>query len=313
MASKKPRKIRIYTDGACNPNPGPGGWSAIILRPQRKPIKLSGGELHTTNNQMELTAALEALKRLKEPRYICLFTDSKYLRNGITQWITHWANNGWKTKEKTAVKNRELWQGLVEQIKRHQVEWKWTRGHSGNKWNECADLLARSAVTQASLPINEKETIHIFTAAAFMKIEGNGGWGVLLRYGKHVKAINGDVVNTTGNRMHLQAAIAGLSAIKKALPIHLYTTSAYLRDGVTTWVQNWSKQGWKTKDGTPVRNMDQWKILYELVQQYEINVYIIPKDKPPEDSIKAKQLATEAANGQPLDNSPNSHCEIETE
>jgi ribonuclease HI len=143
-ASRKPHVV-IYTDGACSGNPGPGGWGAILMSgPHRKEI--SGGEANTTNNRMELFAAIAALEALKRPSQVDLHTDSSYLRNGITQWIHGWKRNGWRTADRKPVKNAELWQRLEEATHRHQITWHWIKGHTGQPENERADELAREGM-----------------------------------------------------------------------------------------------------------------------------------------------------------------------
>jgi ribonuclease HI len=138
-------KVVIHTDGACSGNPGPGGWGAILESgPYRKEIK--GGEPMTTNNRMELTAAIEALEALKSPSEVDLYTDSNYLRGGITSWIKGWRRNGWKTADKKPVKNVELWQRLEQAEERHIVRWHWVKGHIGHDDNERADELAREGM-----------------------------------------------------------------------------------------------------------------------------------------------------------------------
>lgn len=137
--------IEIYTDGACSGNPGPGGWGAI-LRFQGKERELSGGNRETTNNQMELQAAIEALKALKEPCEVELYTDSQYLRQGITQWIHNWKRNGWKTADKKPVKNQHLWEELDSLVQEHTVKWHWLKGHAGHPENERCDELARNEI-----------------------------------------------------------------------------------------------------------------------------------------------------------------------
>ena len=133
--------VEIFTDGACKGNPGPGGWGAI-LRSNGKERELSGGEQLTTNNRMELMAAIEALKALKKPCHVQLFTDSNYVRDGITKWIHGWRRNGWRTADKKPVKNAELWQALLDACEPHRIDWHWVRGHAGHPENERADALA---------------------------------------------------------------------------------------------------------------------------------------------------------------------------
>ena len=134
-------QVEIFTDGACKGNPGPGGWGAI-LRSNGKERELSGGESPTTNNRMELMAAIEALNALKKPCRVQLWTDSNYVRDGITKWIQGWRRNGWKTADKKPVKNAELWQALLDAAEPHRVEWQWVKGHAGHPENERADALA---------------------------------------------------------------------------------------------------------------------------------------------------------------------------
>ena len=134
-------EVEIFTDGACKGNPGPGGWGAI-LRSGGKERELSGGEAPTTNNRMELMAAIEALKALKKPCRVQLWTDSNYVRDGITKWIHGWLRNGWRTSDKKPVKNAELWQALLDAAEPHRIEWHWVKGHTGHPENERADALA---------------------------------------------------------------------------------------------------------------------------------------------------------------------------
>jgi len=138
-------KIEIYTDGACSGNPGPGGWGAVLLYKEHEK-RISGGEKDSTNNRMELRAVSEALKTLKKPSELTIYTDSKYVMDGITKWIFSWKKNGWKTANKKPIKNIEFWQDLDEEAARHRIEWVWVKGHSGNRFNEVADQLARDAV-----------------------------------------------------------------------------------------------------------------------------------------------------------------------
>jgi ribonuclease HI len=143
--SDEDKRIEIYTDGACSGNPGPGGWGAV-LRWGTHEKELSGGENETTNNRMELTAAIEALDALKRPARVDLYTDSVYVRDGITKWIHGWKRNGWRTADKKPVKNLELWQRLETALARHEVSWHWVKGHAGHPENERADELARSGM-----------------------------------------------------------------------------------------------------------------------------------------------------------------------
>ena len=139
------KQVQVYTDGACSGNPGPGGWGAV-LRFGDKERELCGGADNTTNNRMELTAAIEGLRALNEPCEVVLTTDSTYVKDGITRWLANWKKNGWKTAAKKAVKNQDLWQQLDLQTSRHTVQWQWVKGHSGHPENERADALANQGM-----------------------------------------------------------------------------------------------------------------------------------------------------------------------
>ena len=138
--------ITIYTDGACSGNPGVGGWGVVIIKPDNEIISLNGGEGNTTNNRMELTAAIQSVVYFKEKTNLEIFTDSKYLKDGIESWIYKWKTNGWKTANKKPVKNKDLWIILDKEIAKHKIKWNWVKGHANNKFNEKADLLARKFI-----------------------------------------------------------------------------------------------------------------------------------------------------------------------
>ena len=147
------KRIQIFTDGACLGNPGPGGWAALLIYNKHQ-REIFGGVIHTTNNRMEMQAAIEALKSLKEGCIINLYTDSSYLKNGILEWVPKWIKNGWKTSNKKSVLNQDLWLELLELLPDHSITWHWVKGHSGHKENERVDHLARAA----ALEIQIKET-----------------------------------------------------------------------------------------------------------------------------------------------------------
>lgn len=147
MSNSTKKNVEVFTDGACSGNPGPGGWGAI-LRYNGYERELYGGERDTTNNRMELLAAINALNTLKEPCSVDLYTDSVYVRDGISRWIDGWKNNNWRTAAKKPVKNAELWQALDTARQRHEVRWHWVKGHAGHPENERCDELARKGVSE---------------------------------------------------------------------------------------------------------------------------------------------------------------------
>ena len=139
-------KYKIYTDGACSGNPGPGGWAAIIIVNEKIINEISGSEKNTTNNKMELLAPIKAIEKFKKKSKISIFTDSTYVRDGITTWIKKWEKNGWKTASKKPVKNKELWKKLKSLSIKHSIEWIWVKGHAQNKYNNLVDELAQDAI-----------------------------------------------------------------------------------------------------------------------------------------------------------------------
>jgi ribonuclease HI len=147
MNDLAPVEVTIYTDGACRGNPGPGGWGAVLTS-RGVERELWGGETHTTNNRMELMAAIGALETLTRPCRVALFTDSQYLRNGIREWLAAWKARDWRTADRKPVKNRDLWERLEAAVARHQVDWHWVRGHTGDDGNEHADRLANRAIDE---------------------------------------------------------------------------------------------------------------------------------------------------------------------
>ena len=139
-------KYKIYTDGACTGNPGPGGWGAVIFDQDDKQRNISGSEKNTTNNRMELLAAIMSLKKIKSNSEVIIFTDSAYVKNGITEWMKNWKKNGWKNSNKKPVKNKDLWVKLDKLCEANNVSWKWVKGHSTNEFNNLADELATKAI-----------------------------------------------------------------------------------------------------------------------------------------------------------------------
>ncbi|MFO1187163.1 MAG: ribonuclease HI [Alphaproteobacteria bacterium] len=145
MTAKRLKRVEIHSDGACRGNPGPGGWGAV-MRYGEKLRELSGGEPATTNNRMELMGAIAALETLREPCEVHLYTDSRYVHDGITEWLKGWKARGWKTADRKAVKNQDLWERLDTATRRHRMRWHWIKGHAGDEMNERADALARAAI-----------------------------------------------------------------------------------------------------------------------------------------------------------------------
>jgi ribonuclease HI len=286
--------ISLYTDGGCRPNPGPGGWGVVFVAGKRKKKELKGAEADTTNNRMELRAAVEGLRSLEQPHHVEVFTDSKYLREGVTSWMEKWISNGWKTSSKSEVKNQDLWQELDAELGRHQVTWHWVKGHAGNRWNERADKLASSAIPRPDLPLDDGEAVHLFLAAAFSGKRDIGSWAVVLRYGDHERAIHGHESKTSANRMHLTSALAGLAELKRPVRAHLYTASDYLKDGATAWIGGWKSRGWLTREGKPVKHRDLWQRLATLLARHTVEWHVVDRENLPDEMKQAKDVACEA-------------------
>ncbi|MCK5071725.1 MAG: ribonuclease HI [Desulfocapsa sp.] len=285
--------ITIYTDGSCSPNPGPGGWGAVILPEKGKKRELSGKVAGTTNNRMELQASLEALRSLPKSCAVELYTDSKYVKNGISKWIDNWRQNNWLTAAKETVKNQDLWQELDVEIQRHEVNWFWVKGHANDVHNERADALAVAARGRPVLPLDDETAIHIFMGITWKQKIKIGSWTAILRYRDHYKVIGGDVENSSANRIHIQSACDALSTVKRRLPIHLYTSSGYLKDGASEWLKGWERNGWHTREGKVVSNKEEWQKLDQVLQEFSVKFHVIDKKFPPCHSQEAKEIAVE--------------------
>lgn len=258
-------QVTIYSDGGADPNPGIGGWAAILQYGEHEKV-LSGNDPATTNNRMELTAAIRALATLKRPCQIAFYTDSEYLRRGITQYIKKWAAKNWKD-----VRNADLWQQLWPLVKKHQIEWYWVKGHAGNELNERVDLLAR----QARLAITPAAEISddipkLYLRGSCKGNPGPGGWGAVLEQDGDTEQTSGSLPQTTNNRMEIMAAIEGLLLLPPGSSVQVFTGSDYLYQGITQWIHKWRRRNWKKKGDQPVANADLWQALDQLTHAYSI-------------------------------------------
>jgi ribonuclease HI len=262
--------IEIYTDGGADPNPGIGGWAALLLSGEHEKV-LTGHDPETTNNRMELTAAIEALQALKRPCQIEFHTDSEYLRRGITEWIEKWAGKNWQHKAGKPVLNADLWQALWPLVQRHEINWHWVKGHAGNPYNERVDLLARQARLEITPGAQISDDVpRLYVRASCRGNPGPGGWGAVLEKGEETEQASGSAVSTTNNRMELTAVIEALLLLPSGSTVQVFTTSDYVYQGITGWIHGWRKRGWQKKDGQPVVNADLWQALDQLGRQYAI-------------------------------------------
>jgi ribonuclease HI len=290
-------EVTVYTDGGCRPNPGPGGWGVVILRPGAEPEELSGGEPEATNNRMELLAATKALRTLERRHRVELVTDSEYLRKGVTEWLEGWHRNGWLTAGKQPVANRDLWEALSKELGRHDIQWRWVRGHTGDRWNERADELASNAIPRSPLPVDDPGAVHLFAAVAHSAKRDAGAWGVVLRYRGTEKELSGRQPGVSANRVHIIGAGAGLAELSRSVRVHVYTTSDYLKDGATSWLAGWQSRGWTTRDGAPVANRDLWQRLATVMRRHDVCWHVVSRDDMPDEMRRAKTLAREALAG----------------
>ncbi len=278
MVSEKPR-VTIYTDGGADPNPGPGGWGVVLFHDASGRLKeLSGGEPQTTNNRMELTAAIRALEALKEPCAVHLYTDSEYLQRGITEWLPDWIARDWKRK-RGELQNEDLWRRLAALLSEHNITWEWVKGHAGNPYNERADALATREIRahyadDADVQTGEAE-IYLLVSAR----DGVGGWAALVRFQGDEQVISGSEVDTTSNRLDLLAAVEALSILPEHVSVCIYSYADYLRHGASRWIAGWRKRGWRKKDGEPVKHADLWQQLDAGMQSRRV-VWPSLKDEP---------------------------------
>lgn len=294
------KDLVIYTDGACSPNPGPGGWGAVVISNGEIVTELSGFEEHSTNNRMELTAAVSVLESFAEPVKVVLYTDSIYLKNGITEWILKWQANNWRTADRKEVKNSDLWRRLLTETGRHQVDWRWVRGHGNDRFNIRADELAvaarKSRQASTSAPGSKglsDDRIHFFTGVTCRHAAGVGGWSVILNWRSHVRAIGAGVKGLTANQLYLEAVINGLRTLKKELPVEVHTHSGYLYEGATSWLVGWKQRNWRTREGEEVSNKARWKELDRLMTRFQVTFSLEDKEMPYCFLQEAKELARE--------------------
>lgn len=284
-------KVIIYSDGGADPNPGVGGWAAI-LRYGRHEKVLTGSEPHTTNNRMELQAAIAALKALNRPSDVEFYTDSEYVRRGITEWIKGWAAKGWRK-----VANVDLWQELWQETQRHNINWHWVKGHAGDEYNVRVDALAR----QARLAITPQVELAADTPRLFIKVSckgnpGPGGWGAVLEQGEETAQFSGWEARTTANRLELTGVLEALRQVEPGRAVQLFTTSDYLFQGATKWIHGWRRRGWQKQDGQPVANSDLWRRLDEQMDAYAIK-WVNAKGEQPAEIDRALEEAAKLAAG----------------
>jgi ribonuclease HI len=326
-------EVTVYTDGGADPNPGPGGWGVVLMHPASgKTEELSGGEPQTTNNRMELTAAVRALAALRARCRVELFTDSQYLRRGVTEWLPGWIARGWRRKTGELL-NEDLWRQLAEETVRHEIRWRWVKGHAGDRGNERADRLASAAIREqraarraagggaaaagagggggapgtlaqsAELP----PEVEVFLRISHSR-QGSG-WAALVRRpaapaapdaggGAAAESIaSGGLAPRqapSANALDLVAAAAVLETLPAGTRVAVHTGSDYLRHGASRWMPAWRARGWKTKEGGAVQNRALWERLAAAMAARAITWPEV-KDSEPEELDRLGPLARAAA------------------
>jgi ribonuclease HI len=314
-------EVAVYTDGGCDPNPGPGGWGAIIRLGEREWV-LSGNDPSTTNNRMELQAAAAALALLEGLLGRCrvqVYTDSQYLRRGMSEWVDGWARRGWRTRSNEPVKNQDLWRVLHRVTETHEVSWHWLKGHAGHPLNERADRLATGALRslrrspgapEAGPPTDDQSpvtgdrssvagddlpAVTISVKASCRGAQGPGGWGAVLRLGEQTRTLSGREPSTTANAMLIRGATKALQALKRPCQVTLYSDAKYLIQGSSLWVKGWQARGWRTREGKSVANRVAWEALLEAARPHHITWLLAGGDTMPDDLARAGDLATQAS------------------
>jgi len=266
-------RIRIYTDGGADPNPGTGGWGVVIIRADGSTDERSGWAPSTTNNRMELQAAIEALAALPVGASIELSTDSRYVRQGMTAWVAGWVRRGWQRKSGEPILNLDLWQRLYELDQERDVRWRWVKGHAGDPLNERADALAtveirrhRPETTADEVVVADWEIVQRVRC-----VDGRGAWAALVRGAGAEELRSGTLSDASANRLELSAACALLEALPADASAAVYSTSDYLRNGASNWIEGWRQRGWKTQAGESVKNADLWQRLDRLQREHDVS------------------------------------------
>jgi len=263
--------VDLYTDGSASPNPGPGGWAAILVAGGRR-RELSGHETHTTNNRMELRAALEGLRALPRSKKVRVHTDSQYVRLGITAYLPQWRRTGWKTRARRPVANQDLWQALDEETAGREVAWAWVRGHSGHPLNEAADRLAQQAIVHRQTKARpyacpQEECEAYLGVSASLR---HARWAVvLMRHG--VKSVlHGEQAAATANALVLLAAIHALRRCPKGASVAVHASARYLIDGAARSLNRWRTNGWRTASGGQVLHRAMWEEIASLAAERRV-------------------------------------------
>lgn len=270
-------RLEIYTDGGADPNPGPGGWGAVILDPAGV-RELSGHHPDTTNNRMEMTAAIEALGAVPAGTPVTIHTDSTYLKNGVTKWMRGWIANGWKRKQ-GKLQNEDLWRRLADLVDDHDVRWTWVKGHAGHEHNERADQLATAEMkrhrkaARAAAPPEEDPALGA-DAEIYLRVSGGprGGWAAAVREDGGAERLETGASRrgVSANELEILAAAEVIESLPEGTAVAFFTGSDYLRNGATSWIHGWRANGWTTKAGKAVANRAAWERLSRALEERQV-------------------------------------------
>ncbi len=301
--------VTIYTDGGSEPNPGPGGWGVLLIADSGHTKELSGAEPDTTNNRMELTAAIEALRALNRPCRVTLYTDSQYLQRGISEWLPGWVARGWTRKGDKAIQNADLWRALYAETQRHDIDWRWVKGHAGDEHNTRVDQLAtaaRRALTGDVSPIPAPKPEPDFTPQIEIAIRvsvpvpgGAGGYAFRLYDNDDdtQHTVTGRADATTSNQLVLIAAREALEHTPEGAAVRVYCPDNYLHQGMTRWVAGWQQRGWQTQSGEPVKNQAEWRALVQAAGERQVQ-WASKKDELDDIATELDTLASTTARGE---------------
>jgi len=249
---------------------------------------------------------LTALETLRKRCRVQIYTDSQYLRRGITEWVAGWQAHGWRKRNGAPVENVDLCQALLKQTERHDVEWHWVRGHRGNPLNERADALAtaaRQALARGgraggrpsggpAADVDALPTVAIYARGCALGVPGPAGYAAaVVPEGGEPRVVSGGWESATSNAMELWAVVAGLRTLRERSSVSIYTTSSYVLDGATRWLAGWERRGWRTKDGRPVKNREIWEELARMMGDHDVHWFRLAGDATVEESRMAAEAA----------------------
>jgi ribonuclease HI len=283
-------QVTIYTDGGADPNPGPGGWGAVLIFGDQQ-RELSGGEAETTNNRMELTAALEALKSLSDSHQIDLYLDSTYVLNGLKRYLSAWKEWGLMPK---GIPNDDLWIALVGAASKHQINFNWVRGHTGVEHNERADQLATLAMPVVK-PQLDAEAISIYFKMAGPEGANFGtfGWAARIIQPGQEQILTGRKMKATPNHFSLQVILEILTLFAEQDHFQVFCDNSYLYDGAVQWMAGWKKSGWKK----PNKFKEDWQVLDDWMSRKQITWIKVKAHDVPTAFDGLKELAQAARDG----------------